>query len=270
MSTAFERAYAATHAWEKGWANHPRDPGGATMDGITERVFHAFLRSRGAPLRSVRTITEEEKRDIYRRQYWDAVRGEQLPPGIDMAVYDFAVNSGPSRAVRYLQAALGIKQDGAIGEVTLLAANEAFLAGDGARLVARYMDARERFLRALPTFDAFGKGWMNRTRDIRAKAIAAVNKAALTVPKQEREPDIIYRDEPKPPAEPAEKAGEAKRNTLVSLISMIGAAIASAIQQLTGLLAGLPLEGKIVTFLLIAVAIGAAAIAFGKWKEAQQ
>jgi lysozyme family protein len=271
MTTAFERAYKATHAWEKGYADHPADPGGKTMDGITERVFHAWLRSRGEALRPVRSITDPEKAMIYRRQYWDVVRGEQLPPGIDMAVFDFAVNSGPVRAIRYLQAVLGQKQDGQIGEVTLLAAREAFTAGRGAEIVVRYMAAREAFLRGLKTFPVFGKGWMNRLTDIGKKARAAANDgyAITTINKRDQDNAIVYQDKPPTaPKEPEQQADAAKGNSLFSLIAMMLAAVSAAVRDFTDMLSGLPVGASVINLLLLAVAAGAAFMAWQKWKGA--
>lgn len=268
--SAFERAYEITHRWEKGWSNHPADPGGATMDGITQRVFHAWLRSQGEPLRPVKSITEQEKREIYRRQYWDVVRGERLPPGLDIAVFDFAVNSGPARAIRYLQAVLEVKADGQPGEVTLLAAREAFERGQGPDVVRAYMDARGAFLRGLRTWPVFGKGWDNRLRDVGRRAISAAASAGIA--NVAAVAPLVYRDRPAGPAEPVTlpepeaAADKAKTGTLVSLISSLGLGVAAALRELTGLVSGLPLEGRWVLLAMAAVAAGAAFVAYRQWR----
>jgi lysozyme family protein len=112
-------------AYEGGYVNHPDDPGGATMEGVTQRTYNADRRRRGLSTRPVIRLEPLERDAIYKIQYWDAIRGDDLPSGIDAAVYDYAVNSGPSRAARELQAVLGVTQDGVIGILTLEAAMRA-------------------------------------------------------------------------------------------------------------------------------------------------
>jgi lysozyme family protein len=147
-----------TLAHEGGWSNHPKDPGGATMRGVTQRVYTGFRSRKGLPNQSVRFITPEEIHDIYKFQYWDALRCDDLPAGIDYAVFDFGVNSGVSRAARYLQRVLGVKQDGIIGVNTIRAANEA----DPAFVVQKLCELRMQFLRGLKTWKTFGRGWTRR------------------------------------------------------------------------------------------------------------
>lgn len=147
-----------TLAHEGGWSNHPKDPGGATMRGVTQRVYTDFRSRRELPNQSVRFITPEEIHDIYRFQYWDALRCDELPAGVDYAVFDFAVNSGVSRAARYLQRVLGVKQDGIVGVNTIRAAKEA----DPAFVVQKLCELRMQFLRGLKTWKTFGKGWKRR------------------------------------------------------------------------------------------------------------
>ncbi|MBK3411478.1 putative peptidoglycan-binding domain-containing protein, partial [Methylobacterium ajmalii] len=99
---------------------------------------------------------------------WDAVQGDALPAGLDYALFDFAVNSGPKRAVIGLQRALGIADDGRLGPVTLAA-----LAGrDVPGLVNALCDGRLAFLRALSTWPRFGRGWGRRVEEVRAAALA--------------------------------------------------------------------------------------------------
>ena len=106
---------------EGGYVNHPDDPGGRTNQGITQRVYEKFLG---------RDVTEEEMKDmppdkvfaIYKTQYWNRVRGDDLPPGVDLCVFDWAVNSGVSQASKALQRVLGVLDDGIIGSRTVAAA----------------------------------------------------------------------------------------------------------------------------------------------------
>ena len=166
----FEKCQLITGRWEGGWSNHPSDPGGKTMYGLTDRVWQAYLRQNGKPSRPVKSATQPEVAELFKRQYWDVVQGDKLPPGLDLAVYDFAINSGPARAVRHLQAALGVRQDGEIGHVTLAAAREAYDRDDDDDVIVRVMESRQTFLQGLGTWGTFGKGWMNRLRDVGTKA----------------------------------------------------------------------------------------------------
>lgn len=173
MSDRFQACLAETLHHEGLFSNHPADPGGATMKGVTQRVYDAYRERGGLPKRSVRHIEDAELGDIYRRQYWDAVRADELPTGVDLAAFDVAVNSGPARAAKILQRALGISQDGHIGAATLAAVARR----DPETIVRDYMDARRSFLRGLSGFRHFGKGWMRRCDEIEDAALSAIGPA---------------------------------------------------------------------------------------------
>ena len=148
-------------AYEGGYVNHPDDPGGATNFGVTQRVYDGFRRGIGEPTRSVRHITEVEVDMIYQQQYWATVKGDLLPSGLDLTVYDFAVNSGPGRSVKFLQRELGVTDDGVIGNVTLSAVSA--LDADGVKQVIRGINnARWAWLKRLRHWGTFGKGWTRR------------------------------------------------------------------------------------------------------------
>lgn len=166
----YGRSLAAVLRWEGGYVNHPKDPGGATMQGVTQKVFDAYCDRAGAPRRPVKEITEAEVRKIYKRQYWDVICGDDLPMGLDFALFDFAVNSGPTRAVRVLQGILGQRQDGDMGAVTINAATEA----DQEDLIAKLCGARLAFMRGLSGWSTFGKGWQSRVSGVRQQATAMV------------------------------------------------------------------------------------------------
>lgn len=146
-------------AHEGGKVQHPKDPGGRTNMGITQRVYDGWRVSRGLPKRDVWIMPRPEAIQIYEAQYLKPIRYADLPPGLNYAVADFAVNSGVSRAVKYLQACLGVKQDGVIGEITLSRLRGV---NDLTGLIDRYCIARMNFLRGLKTFSTFGKGWTRR------------------------------------------------------------------------------------------------------------
>lgn len=153
----FEHAVSLVLQHEGGFVQHPSDPGGATKFGIA----HATLaRARGHPVSvdDVRELTEEEAVAIYRRFYWDALRAEELPPGLDLAIFDLAVHSGPMRAVTMLQAVLGVRADGIVGPVTLEAARHA----DVREAIGRLTRVRLRFLDGLAAWPVFGRGWQGR------------------------------------------------------------------------------------------------------------
>lgn len=167
-ASSFYASLAFVLAHEGGFVNHPRDPGGATNLGIT-RATLAVHRGRAVSVAEVRALTRAEAGAIYRASYWDAVRGDDLPAGLDLALFDFAVNSGPGRAVRMLQRVVDVRQDGLIGPVTLRAA-----AGDVKGVIARLCAARLAFLHALPTWPTFGRGWHKRVIavDVAARRLA--------------------------------------------------------------------------------------------------
>lgn len=165
----FRACLADTLKWEGGWSNHPKDPGGATMRGVIQRVYDAWREKNGLPRRSVRLIEDSEVEAIYRQNYWNLVRGDELPPGLDLAVFDFGVNSGPARSARYLQKMLGVKIDGVIGPVTLKAAADA----DPLATVKALMAERRAFLHQIPYKEHFIKGWLNRCAGIEQACVAA-------------------------------------------------------------------------------------------------
>lgn len=168
MRANFDKALAAVLAHEGGYVNHPRDPGGATNKGVTQAVYDDWRVAHKLQTQSVKEITTAEVMAIYKHRYWDKVKGDDLPAGVDYAAFDFAVNSGVYRAARYLQEAVGVAPDGQIGPVSL-AAIRAEPAQD---LVAKLCDARMAFLKRLATFDTFGRGWSRRVEDVRCKARA--------------------------------------------------------------------------------------------------
>lgn len=157
----FKPSLTLTLAHEGGYVNHPSDPGGPTNRGITQRVYDAYRQFYHLAPRSVKAITDAEVAEIYGKNYWKLIRGDSLPCGLDYCVFDFAVNSGVSRAVRYLQRSVGVADDGVIGLVTL-AAIEACAKADEERLIAQYCANRLAFVRSLSTFATFGKGWTRR------------------------------------------------------------------------------------------------------------
>lgn len=143
---------------EGGYVNDPDDPGGPTDRGITQRTFDAWNAAHGRPARPVRGITKAEADEILGAQYLDSVRFDDLPSGVDYAVADYAVNSGPGRAAKVLQRILGVPDDGVIGAVTLAALAQR----NPEDVIIAICQERMRFMRRLPTWRRFGRGWTMR------------------------------------------------------------------------------------------------------------
>ena len=155
---------------EGGYANHPKDPGGATNFGITQRTYTSWLKSQRLTSRSVRHITMDEVAAIYKQEYWDKVKGDDLPYGLDYAVFDFAVNSGPSRSAKFLQALVGAKVDGVIGSQTLSLVKHM----NTQSLVSSLCSRRLAWLRGLTTWGTFGRGWERRVNEVERDALGMV------------------------------------------------------------------------------------------------
>lgn len=231
---------------EGGYVNHPRDPGGATNMGVTQAVYDAWQDSHGEGRKSVRLIRRDEAAAIYRQRYWNVVRGDDLPAGVDYAVLDAAVNSGPKRGAKWLQQALGIEADGAIGAATVAAARNA---ADKVALVKDICRRRLGFVQALKTWKVFGKGWARRIAAVEALSV----KIAFTAG---------GRSAPSIEARAAEEAGAAQktanRDTTVASGAGAGGTVAGtqvdpaqADQVASWLLGGLLLAGVIVAAVLL-------------------
>lgn len=155
---------------EGGYANHPDDPGGMTNLGVTKRVYEEWV---GHPVSEaiMRSLTPAHVRALYKVEYWDVVKGDDLPVGVDLCVFDFAVNAGTNRAARYLQLMTGAIADGKIGPNSLRQLQQYVTAHGLARAVNRYQDLREAYYKKLKTFPTFGRGWLRRVEEVRAAAL---------------------------------------------------------------------------------------------------
>lgn len=148
------------------------------MKGVTQGRYDQYRKQKGLAKQPVRLLTIGEMREIYRKYYWDVVKGDSLPAGVDLCVFDYAVNSGPSRSVKHLQEILGVDIDGQLGPETLKSVN----AVDPKHLVNLLMDRRQRFVRGLSIYKTFGRGWENRIKDIRKESIAMVSYTGPVFP----------------------------------------------------------------------------------------
>lgn len=165
MRTNFESALEKLLIHEGGFVNHPADPGGMTNLGVTKKVWEEW---RGQPVdeAEMRSLNPEKVAPLYKAKYWDMVQGDRLPHGVDMCVFDCAVNSGVKRASKLLQRAVGVEDDGVIGRATM-AALEALNPDE---VIDRFCAERLTFLEALPTFATFGKGWTRRVAQVREES----------------------------------------------------------------------------------------------------
>lgn len=172
MKNNFEACFKELLKHEGGFSNHKSDPGGITNLGVTQKVWQEWVMPKEVTEEDMRSLTPEMVKPLYKSRYWDACRCDDIASGVDYVVFDTAVNSGKVRAIKFLQSVVGAVPDGAIGPVTIASANEL-----GARLVVeRFCDKREAFWRSLGTFDTFGKGWLRRGNEVRAKALEMVSK----------------------------------------------------------------------------------------------
>ncbi len=174
MTDRFLRCIPLILAHEGGYVDHPRDPGGCTNRGITRATLEGWRRV-PTNCAAVRALGEAEARAIYRTHYWNAVRGDDLPAGLDLVLFDAAVNSGRRRSVEWVQMALGVQADGALGPKTLGAIRRV---NDLERLIIGTCSARLDFLESLSTWPVFGKGWGARVTKVRQDAIAMMETVA--------------------------------------------------------------------------------------------
>ena len=176
----FEHCLNHVLVHEGGYADHPSDPGGATNMGITRRTladWRGISPITDLPKSAVRGLSRSEAAEIYHERYWQSCRAEEMPKGLDLALFDFAVNSGPTRAVRYLQAQVGVEADGTIGPQTISAIEKSRRAQGTVRLIETLSANRMSFLRSLDTFGTFGRGWTARVDAVRNQSVADATPA---------------------------------------------------------------------------------------------
>lgn len=161
MRQNFAEALQHVLKHEGGFVNHPDDPGGMTNLGCTKAVWEEWC---GHPVdeRTMRNLKPADVAPLYKRKYWDKVKGDELPTGVDYIVFDAAINSGAGMASKWLQACVGVEVDGDIGPKTL----RAVLAFDAKQLIEDYSKRRLSFMMDLPTWNTFGKGWTRRVNEV--------------------------------------------------------------------------------------------------------
>ena len=142
---------------EGGYVNHPKDPGGETNLGVTKRVYEDF-----GGKKDMKDLTREDVEPIYKKNYWHRVKGDQLPEGLDLCVFDFGVNAGTGRAAKYLQTMIGTVADGGIGPNTLRKLDEYIDEHGLIETIKSYQVERQKYYESLSTFETFGRGWTRR------------------------------------------------------------------------------------------------------------
>jgi lysozyme family protein len=157
-------------AHEGGFVDHPADPGGATNLGCTKAVWEEWC-DRPVTVDEIRALTVEDVTPVYREKYWDRSKCGALPVGIDYCVFDTAVNSGPGRAIKFLQETVGATPDGVLGPLTLRAVH----AMNPRDVIDGYCDRRLAFLKELKTWETFGRGWGRRVLEVRRTAHEMLN-----------------------------------------------------------------------------------------------
>ena len=154
MRANFATALQKLLVHEGGFVDNPNDPGGMTNLGVTRAVWQEWV---GRPVseKEMRKLSPARVAPLYKSRYWDRINGDELPAGVDYCVFDAAVNSGPGRAAKWLQACVGVEPDGGIGPKTLAAVAKM----DVDVLLDDYAKRRLSFMSDLPHWGTFGKGW---------------------------------------------------------------------------------------------------------------
>lgn len=154
---------------EGGYVNHPSDPGGETNLGVTKRVYEDW-----GGTKDMKDLTVEDVKPIYKKNYWDRVKGDDLPAGLDLCVFDFGVNAGTGRAAKYLQRMIGTTADGGIGPNTLKALGLYIEEVGVEGAITEYQSRRQDYYESLSTFETFGKGWSRRVRETTELAVSMI------------------------------------------------------------------------------------------------
>lgn len=166
MKSNWNAALAAVLHHEGGYVHHKDDPGGMTNLGCTKTTWEKWC---GHPVdeADMRALTQADVAPLYKDKYWDKVKADELPAGVDYVVFDTAINSGPGRAAKFLQEAIGTAPDGAIGPLTL----RAVAAMPATDVINTFQDRRLAYLQTLPTWSTFGRGWGRRVEEGRVLAL---------------------------------------------------------------------------------------------------
>ena len=160
MKSNYDKCLETILHHEGGYVNHPKDPGGETNLGVTKRVYQEH-----GGTKDMKDLIVEDVAPIYKKGYWDKMKGDDLPGGLDLCVFDFGVNAGPGRAAKFLQQMIGTTVDGGIGPNTLAKVDEYVRENGEAESINKYQSMRQKYYEQLSTFSTFGKGWTRRVEE---------------------------------------------------------------------------------------------------------
>ena len=160
MKNNYDKCLKTILHHEGGYVNHPKDPGGETNLGVTKRVYQEH-----GGTKDMKDLLVEDVAPIYKKGYWDKMKGDDLPGGLDLCVFDFGVNAGPGRAAKFLQSMIGTTVDGGIGPNTLAKVEEYVRENGEHETVKKYQEMRQKYYEQLSTFATFGKGWTRRVEE---------------------------------------------------------------------------------------------------------
>jgi len=169
MKENFDKCLEMLLSHEGGFVNHPEDPGGITNLGVTKKVYDEWTGSESTE-QEMRDLTPEDVAPIYKKNYWDRVKGDSLPSGLDWACFDWCVNSGSGRPAKAVQRAVGATQDGAIGPQTL----GLIMEKDPEEIINYVYGVRQDFYKSLKTFETFGRGWTRRNKETLHQALEMI------------------------------------------------------------------------------------------------
>ena len=160
MKVNYDKCLETILHHEGGYVNHPKDPGGETNLGVTKRVYQEH-----GGTKDMKDLLVEDVAPIYKKGYWDKMKCDDIPSGLDLCLFDFGVNAGPGRAAKFLQQMIGTTVDGGIGPNTLAKLEEYIRENGEHEAVNKYQEMRQKYYEQLSTFDTFGRGWTRRVQE---------------------------------------------------------------------------------------------------------
>lgn len=193
MDKNLDRALSETFKNEGGYVNNPNDHGGATNMGITISTLSKW-RKKQVSEQDVKNLTKDEASQIYTEWYWKPAGSPVLPSGLDYAVFDFGVMSGPSTAVKHLQGIVSVDRDGKVGNVTLAAIADYELGLPA--LIQNYQKDRLAYYKTLDSWPAFSKGWTNRVNAVSAVVLELLGESDQASDNTASEKDANEKDKP--------------------------------------------------------------------------
>jgi lysozyme family protein len=254
MEKTFELVMPHVFVSEGGLSNRKLkdDPGGLTNFGITHKTLRGAFAQGLVNHSDPYKLTKDEATKIYKVQYWDAIKGDQLPYGIDYAVFDFAINSGSARAVKELQRVLGVQVDGIIGLVTLSEINRI----KPSELIHRYSARRLAFMESLRNWNANKNGWTKRVEHVTSTSLDLIDGNL----------DGIVSEPEKAPIASGKADGKVKTSSIVCKPEAIGAAASF----ITGVLGSIN-DNEILSYgALFCMVVAGSMFAYYYYKRMQQ